>query len=76
MDKRTQVMIIGGALGGVIGVLAAHMYLRSLERGGEESELEMPAVEPGDLIKLTLSILGVLKLVDRLGKPGAKKKKM
>lgn len=69
MDKRKQVMIIGGALGGVIGVLAAHMYVRSLERRGQEGELETPSMEPGDLIKLGLSILGVLKLVDRLGKP-------
>ncbi len=67
MDKRTQVMIVGGALGGVIGVLAAHVYVRSLERTArEEGELDSPSLEPGDLIKLTLSVLGVLKMVDRL----------
>ncbi len=69
MEKRTQVMIIGGALGGLIGVLAAHMYVRSLERKGQDRDLELRSIEPGDLIKLTLSILGVLRLVDRLGKP-------
>lgn len=69
MDKRTQVMIVGGALGGVIGVLAAHVYVRSLERtAGEEGELGSAALEPGDLIKLTLSVLGVLKMVDRLAR--------
>ncbi len=69
MNRRTQVMVIGGALGGVIGVLAAHLYLRSAERRLAEEE-GLPSFEPGDLIKLTLSVLGVLKLVDRLAKPG------
>ncbi len=69
MDKRTQAMIIGGALGGVIGVLAAHVYVRSLERtAGEEGEPKSASLEPGDLIKLTLSVLGVLKMVDRLAR--------
>lgn len=67
MDRRTQVMIIGGALGGLIGVVAAQVYVRSLERNaGEEGEVDSPSLEPGDLIKLTLSVLGVLKMVDRL----------
>lgn len=69
MNRRTQAMVIGGALGGVIGVLAAHLYLRAAERRLAEEE-SLPSFEPGDLIKLTLSVLGVLKLVDRLAKSG------
>ena len=67
MDTRTRVMIIGGVLGGLIGVLAAQLFLRSAERkAGDEGEVSPPSLEPGELIKLTLSVLGVLKLVDRL----------
>ncbi len=71
MDTRTRVMIIGGALGGLIGVAAAQLYLRAAERRGEEEEGEVrpPSLEPGDMIKLTLSVLGVLKMVDNLTKP-------
>ena len=70
MDNRTRVMIIGGVVGGLIGVLAAQLFLRSAERrAGEEGEANLPSLEPGDLIKLTLSVLGVLKLVDRLSEP-------
>jgi hypothetical protein len=69
MDTRTRVMIIGGALGGLLGVLAAQLYLRSAERAsGEEGEVSLPSLEPGDVIKLTLSVLGVLKLIDGLTK--------
>lgn len=70
MDTRTRVMIIGGIVGGLIGVLAAQLFLRSAERRAEaEGEAELPSLQPGDLIKLTLSVLGVLKLVDRLSEP-------
>ncbi len=71
VKMRTQVMVIGGALGGLIGVLAARLYLRSVERkgkGGEDGEVDVPPLEPADMIKLTLSVLGVLKLVDGLAK--------
>lgn len=69
MDTRTRVMIIGGALGGLIGVLAAQLYLRSAERrASEEGEVTVSSPEPGDLIKLTLSVLGVLRLIDGMTK--------
>jgi hypothetical protein len=61
-------MIIGGVSGALIGVLAAHLYLRSTPvEPGEEGEAELPAVQPGDAIKLSLGILGVLRLITGLG---------
>lgn len=72
MNPRTRVMVIGGLVGGLVGVLAAQLYLRSANGGldeGEEVELSSP--EPGDLIKLTLSVLGTLKLVDSMKKRAA-----
>lgn len=70
MDTRTRVMIIGGFVGGLIGVVAAQLFLRSAERRAEkEGEAELPSLQPADVIKLTLSVLGVLKLVDRLSEP-------
>jgi hypothetical protein len=74
MNAKTRVMVIGGLIGGVVGVLAAQLYLRSVEgETDEEGEVELPAFEPGDLIKLTLSVLGTLKLIDSLQKPGKKR---
>lgn len=69
MDVRTRVMVVGGLLGGLVGVLAAQLYLRSIEnRLEEEGEGELPSLEPGEVIKLVLSVLGTLKLVNSLPK--------
>jgi hypothetical protein len=62
-------MVIGGLIGGVVGVLAAQLYLRSVdEELVAEGEVDLPSLEPGDVIKLTLSVLGTLKLVDSIRK--------
>lgn len=74
MNLRTRVMVIGGLVGGAVGLLAAQLYLRSAEGDLEETEeMDLPSPEPGDLIKLTLSVLGTLKLVDSLRKPTARR---
>ena len=74
MNLRTRVMLIGGVAGGLIGVLAAQLYLRSAEAKAEKAEeaekAELPSLEPKDLIQLVLSVLGVLKLVDGLADAG------
>ena len=68
MNVRTRVMIIGCVIGGLVGVLAAHLYLRSVSaEPGEEGEVELPAVRPGDAIKLSLGILGVLRQITGMG---------
>jgi hypothetical protein len=63
-------MVIVGLVGALVGVLAAQLYLRSAEGDLDEAgEAHLPSFEPGDLIKLTLSVLGTLRLVDSLKKP-------
>lgn len=67
MNQRTRVLVIGGVVGGLVGLLAAQIYLRSAEpRGDDEGEMALQSFEPGDVIKLTLSVLSTLKLIDGL----------
>ncbi len=69
MNLRTRVMLIGGFVGGLVGVLAAQLYLRSVEEElDEEGDADLPSLEPGDVIKLVLSVLGTLKLITSLTK--------
>lgn len=68
MNLRTRVLIIGGVIGGLVGVLAAHLYLRSvLVEAGDEGEAQLPSVQPGDAIKLSLGVLTVLRQIAGMG---------
>lgn len=70
MNLRTRVMIIGGVAGALLGVSAAYVYLRSVPmQVDEEGRNRLPAVRPGDAIKLSLGVLGVLRLISGLGQP-------
>jgi hypothetical protein len=63
-------MIIGGVAGALLGVSAAYVYLRSVPmQVDEEGRNRLPAVRPGDAIKLSLGVLGVLRLISGLGQP-------
>jgi len=68
MKLRTQVMIFGGVLGALLGVGAAYLYLRSTPiEVDEEGRERLPAVQPGDAIKVSLGVLAVLKQITGLG---------
>ena len=68
MNLRTRVMIVGGCIGGLVGVLAAYLYLRSVsvETDGEGEEM-LPSVQPGEAIKLSLGVLTVLRQIAGMG---------
>jgi hypothetical protein len=68
MNLRTRVTIIGAIVGGLVGVLAARLYLRSVSiEASEEGDSQLPAVQPSDAIKLSLGILAVLRQIAGMG---------
>ncbi len=61
MNARNKALIIGGAIGALIGLLAAWIYVRDL--GEKEGTPESPGLAPGDALKLGLTTLGLLRQI-------------
>jgi len=70
MKLRTQVMIIGGVVGALLGVSAAYLYLQAtpIEVDGEGRE-RLPPVQTGKALTAGLGVLTVLKQIVGLGRP-------
>jgi hypothetical protein len=70
MNLRTRVMVIGGVVGALLGVSAAYLYLRSIPvEVDEEGREQLPAIQPGRALAVSLGVLTVLKQITALGQP-------
>jgi hypothetical protein len=73
MNLRTRVMIIGGVVGALLGVSAAHLYMRSVPTEvDEEGRERLPTIQPGKALAVSLGVLTVLKQITGLGEPAEK----
>jgi len=64
MNLKTRVMITGGVLGALLGVSAALLYLRSVPiEKDEEGKEQLPAIQPGKALAVSLGVLTVLKQI-------------
>jgi hypothetical protein len=62
MKVQNKALIVGGAIGALVGLLAAWIYVRDLTEE-ESQESAAPEVTPGDALKVGLSVLGLLRLI-------------
>ena len=62
MNARNKALIVGGAIGALVGLLAAWIYVRDL-RAEEGQESALPGVAPGEALKIGLGVLGLLRQV-------------
>ncbi len=64
MSAKLRALVIGGAVGSVVGVLAGWIYYNTgtveVDATGQE---HLPAMSPGYAVKLGLGLLGVLKML-------------
>ncbi len=70
MNTRQKSMIVGAVLGASLGVLGGYLFTRGLDLAGEEEEplgLSLRAVPPGQLVKVFIAIMGVLRGIAELG---------
>jgi hypothetical protein len=72
MEKKNNspVYLIGTVLGVVLGFLAAHLYVQSVE---ENNAGVRPQLESGDAIKLGLLAVTVLRQITDLGAKGGRR---
>lgn len=75
MDSRTRALIIGGVAGAALGVAAAWLFIRSVEEeealvveGEAEGAVAPRTVGVGQVVRLGVSILGVLRQIVDLGR--------
>jgi hypothetical protein len=63
MNTRTRSLLIGAGVGAVLGVLGGLLYYNANVEVDEEGAENLDAPTPGDILKLVLSSLGVLRLI-------------
>lgn len=63
MNYKTRTLLIGGAVGTLIGVLAGLLYFNSNVKVNEEGKEELPVPSAGEALKLGLSLIGLLRLI-------------
>jgi len=68
MKQRTKVLVLGGVLGAVLGMSAAWIFLRGAEEEAG-AQAAPPKLRAGDVVRLGIAILGVLRQIATLGEP-------
>ncbi len=70
MNPKQKSMFIGAMLGAVLGALGGYLFTRGLELPQDEEEpqeLALRAIPPGEMVKLLISIMAVLRSIAELG---------
>lgn len=71
MNSKSRVYLYGGLLGFGVGLLAAHLYGRSIQENVKEGEEKSLTVN--DTIKLGMLILSIVRQVADFGATAGKK---
>jgi hypothetical protein len=76
MGSRTRALIIGGVAGAALGVAAVWLFMRSVEEeqealaveGAVEGAVAPRSIGVGQVVRLGVSVLGVLRQIVDLGR--------
>jgi gas vesicle protein len=64
-DWKTRTMIVGGILGGIAGVVAAMMFIRSGEAAGATRK-GRPRVQSRSALQVGIGLMGLLQKISGL----------
>jgi Co/Zn/Cd efflux system component len=71
LDWRTKAFLIGGAVGALLGLGAAYIYVNSVEKEGAP-----PEIQPTEAVGIGLALLAVLRQIATLHEGDRKKKRL
>jgi hypothetical protein len=70
MDPKKKSIVVGALLGATLGALGGYLFTRgvNLSREGEDGQpLTLRSVPPGEMVKVFIAIMGVLRGIAELG---------
>jgi len=70
VNTRQKSIVVGAILGAALGALGGFLFTRGLDIPREEEEpqgLSLRSIPPGEMVKVFIAILGVLRGVAELG---------
>jgi hypothetical protein len=70
MNLKQRSIIVGAVLGAGLGALGGYLFTRGVEMPGDErsqEDVSLQALPPGELVKIFIAIMGVLRGVAELG---------
>jgi hypothetical protein len=69
MDVRQKSVIMGAILGAGMGALGGYLFSRGLDlpREAQDQRLSLRSVPPGEMVKVVIAIMGVLRGIAELG---------
>lgn len=73
MNPKQKSVFFGALVGAGLGALGGYLYARSATAGmeeGEEREISLQSVAPGEIVRLAISVMGVLRGLAELGARG------
>jgi hypothetical protein len=71
MNSKQKSVLIGAILGAALGAVGGYLFTRGLdlsrEVGEQPDELSLKSVPPGEMVKLSIAIMAVLRGIAELG---------
>ncbi|MCS7060493.1 MAG: hypothetical protein RMN25_04935 [Anaerolineae bacterium] len=64
MNWKAKVFLVGGVIGLIVGLAAAALYARTIEQSqGGRSNVKLPAVQTGDLLRIAVSVMTLVRTI-------------
>jgi len=70
MNPKNKSVIVGAVVGALIGALGGYLFTRGLDLPREEEaqkSLSLRSVPPGEMVRMFISVMGVLRGIAELG---------